>query len=230
LEGIARSAIARKVTAYLPSSISKNSNWRPVSCCSPFVALLFMSGEYGQTAPLQCFVGHGDAPLMEGVCEGRTAGFVHLGWNQNIRDAQFAEIFRRSHLNWSLRDHGKHLTACGFGTELLSLRRSIPAPSKFSKKRMKASPCGGSCLLLERCYETERIFAAFNFGEQTRVRSSPGAGVWRQIVDSAETRWDGPSAAAPESFEVNESATVEMPAFLSLFRHSTQGDLIDSAG
>jgi maltooligosyltrehalose trehalohydrolase len=63
---------------------------------------------------------------------------VRFGCHQDIPDPQSADTFQRSHLNSSLSDYGKHLTLREFQTELLSLRRSVPALSKLSKKRLLA--------------------------------------------------------------------------------------------
>lgn len=198
---------------------------------SPFVPLLFMGEEYGETAPFQYFVSHGDAPLIEAVRKGRREEFARFGWHEDIPDPQSTGTFQRSQVNWSLRDHGKHQILRDFYTELLGLRRSVPALSNLSKIRTKASVCGGSCLLLERWHETDRVFAAFNFSEQAaRVCWPSQCGPWNKLVDSADARWSGPGGMAPKSLKVNESTMIDIPALsFSLFRRASQGDSIDSA-
>jgi maltooligosyltrehalose trehalohydrolase len=198
---------------------------------SPFVPLLFMGEEYGETSPFQYFVSHGDQSLIEAVRRGRREEFARFGWQQDIPDPQSEETFERSRPNWSLRDRGKHLILRKFYTDLLSLRRSVPALSNLSKTHMKASVSTDCCLVLERWREADRIFATFNFAERTaRVVPPSGVGSWRKIFDSAETCWAGPGGARPESFEADESAPIEIPALsFALFRRSTDGDSIDSA-
>src|SRR5206468_2204390 len=41
---------------------------------SPYIPLLFMGEEYGETAPFQYFTSHTDEQLMEAVRRGRRAG------------------------------------------------------------------------------------------------------------------------------------------------------------
>lgn len=198
---------------------------------SPFVPLLFMGEEYGETAPFQYFVSHNDSSLIEAVRKGRKEEFARFGWQQDIPDPQSPETFNRSRLNWSLRDGGKHLTLRSFYAELLALRQSIPAISNLSKARTKASVCGDSCLALERWHAADRVFAVFNFGEDACACSPSGNGRWRKILDSAETRWGGPGSTVPEIFEVTESAKINIPAAsFSVFRRSSEGGASDSAG
>jgi maltooligosyltrehalose trehalohydrolase len=196
---------------------------------SPFVPLLFMGEEYGETAPFQYFVSHTDQPLIDAVRKGRADEFARFGWQGEIADPQSVETFECSRLNWNLRDDGKHRTLREFYGALLSLRRSIPSLSNLSKEHMKASVGAGSSLVLERWCEADRIFAAFNFGEQTaRVCPPPGEGPWRKVIDSSAERWAGNGSESPESFTVEK--TINIPAFsFSLFRHSMEETRFDSA-
>src|SRR5205085_10531548 len=43
---------------------------------SPFLPMLFMGEEYGETAPWQYFTSHGDPDLIEAVRRGRRQGFA----------------------------------------------------------------------------------------------------------------------------------------------------------
>jgi maltooligosyltrehalose trehalohydrolase len=189
---------------------------------SPFVPLLFMGEEYGETAPFQYFVSHTDQPLIDAVRKGRADEFARFGWQGEIPDPQSVETFERSRLNWNLRDGGKHQILREFYGALLGLRRSLPSLSNLSKEHTKASVCAGSSLLLERWCEVDRIFAAFNFAEQTaRVCPPSGEGPWRKVIDSAAARWAGPGSGSPESFTADK--TINIPAFsFSLFRHSME--------
>ncbi len=198
---------------------------------SPFVPLLFMGEEYGETAPFQYFVSHNDPALIEAVRKGRKQEFARFGWQDEIPDPQAEETFQRSRPNWSLRDQDRHLVLHNFYAALLGLRRSVPALSNLSKARTKASACAGQCLLLQRGSGPHRVFAAFNFSEQPAPVHPPACcGSWRKLLDSAETRWAGPGASAPESFQANESSTIDIaPHSFLLYQHSAEGDSIGPA-
>lgn len=198
---------------------------------SPFIPLLFMGEEYAETAPFQYFVSHTDEPLIEAVRKGRKEEFSRFDWKQAIPDPQSEQTFDRSRLDWSLRDIGKHLTLRGFYTELLNLRRSIPALANLSKDCTKALICGDSCLILERWHTSSRVVAIFNFGEQIAKSGFPGSGrLWRKVFDSADTLWAGPGSVTPQVVEVNESVSIDISALsVCLFLPSVDGGSIDAA-
>lgn len=195
---------------------------------SPFIPLLFMGEEYGETAPFQYFVSHADQSLIDAVRKGRTDEFARFGWHREIPDPQSVETFERSRLNWSLLDTGKHQILREFYAALLGLRRSVPSLSNLSKEHTKASVCGSS-LILERWWGADRILIAFNFEEQpVRVCALPAGKSWRKLIDSAGTRWAGAGTTSPESFSSEEA--INIPAFsFSLFRNSTKDSPIDAA-
>jgi maltooligosyltrehalose trehalohydrolase len=192
---------------------------------SPFVPLLFMGEEYGETAPFLYFVSHGDESLIEAVRKGRREEFSRFGWQEGIPDPQSVETFDRSRLNWSLREQGKHLISRRVYRELLSLRRSIPAFSNLSKTCTKVSASGESCLILERWHEADRVFVAFNFGESgVRVRPPGASAYWQKIFDSAESRWGGPGSCVPEILEMKELTSFDVPAVsFCVFQSSGEG-------
>ena len=68
---------------------------------SPFLPLLFMGQEYGETAPFDYFTDHGDPALIEAVREGRRrdAGAFLEG---EFHDPQAPATFQSCKLDWSL--------------------------------------------------------------------------------------------------------------------------------
>ena len=196
---------------------------------SPFVPLLFMGEEYGETAPFQYFVSHADQSLIDAVRKGRTDEFARFGWQGEIPDPQSVETFERSRLNWSLLDTGKHQILREFYAALLGFRRSVPSLSNLSKEHTRASVCAGSSLILERWCGADRILVAFNFGEQpVHVCTLPAGKSWRKLIDSAGTRWAGAGSTSPESFSSEEAINIPTLSF-SLFRNSTKDSPIDAA-
>src|SRR6185312_4839423 len=55
---------------------------------SPYVPLIFMGDEFGETNPFQYFVSHGDEQLVRAVREGRRAEFASFGWGGDVPDPQ----------------------------------------------------------------------------------------------------------------------------------------------
>jgi maltooligosyltrehalose trehalohydrolase len=63
---------------------------------SPFIPLLFMGEEYGETAPFPYFISHSDADLVEAVRRGRREEFAAFGWSQEPPDPQIPMTRRPS--------------------------------------------------------------------------------------------------------------------------------------
>ncbi|MGA7188858.1 MAG: malto-oligosyltrehalose trehalohydrolase [Candidatus Acidiferrales bacterium] len=184
---------------------------------APYIPLIFMGEEYGETAPFLYFVSHGDAALVDAVRKGRAEEFARFGWGAEIPDPQSEETFGRSKLNWELRKEGHHRVLWNFYRELLRLRREIPALARLDKKgaEVVAYP-SEKTLFLRRRHGADQIFAAFNFDtEQVPLSLAVPAGQWRKRLDSAEPRWQGSGSELPESIDSrgNVSLSVAASAF-----------------
>src|SRR3954470_23982548 len=70
---------------------------------SPFVPLLFMGEEYGESAPFPYFVHHSDTALIEAVRDGRKAEFADFEWDDDPPDPQEVRTFESARLNHSLK-------------------------------------------------------------------------------------------------------------------------------
>ena len=75
---------------------------------SPYIPLLFMGEEYGETAPFLYFVSHGDPDLVRAVREGRKREFADFHDLGEPPDAESPATFNQSTLNWDLLNQGKH--------------------------------------------------------------------------------------------------------------------------
>jgi maltooligosyltrehalose trehalohydrolase len=68
---------------------------------APYVPLLFMGEEYGETNPFLYFVSHGDPALVAAVREGRREEFGAFAWAGEVPDPDAEETFARSRLDRS---------------------------------------------------------------------------------------------------------------------------------
>ena len=94
---------------------------------SPYIPLLFMGEEYGETAPFLYFIEHGDADLVEAVRAGRRREFEALGLSAAAQiDPQAEETFARVKLDWERRDSSSGALLLALYTDLLALRREEP--------------------------------------------------------------------------------------------------------
>jgi maltooligosyltrehalose trehalohydrolase len=190
---------------------------------APYVPLLFMGEEYGEIAPFQYFVSHGDPALVEAVRQGRTEEFARFRWDRQIPDPQSEQTFRRSKLNWELRNKGRHRVLLDFYRELLRMRREIPALAQLDKKSTEVTAFPREkVLLVRRSSGASEIFAVFNFNPRPVQLSLPvPAGNWQKRLDSAESRWQGERSEVPDSIDSNGRVPFSLAAYaLCLFTES----------
>src|SRR5207249_8191552 len=60
---------------------------------SPFLPLLFMGEEYGETAPFLYFTSHGDPELVEAVRRGRKSLFDLFAWRSEEHTSELQSRF-----------------------------------------------------------------------------------------------------------------------------------------
>src|SRR5262245_32764177 len=68
---------------------------------SPYVPMLFMGEEYGETNPFQYFIDHGDPSLVAAVRAGRLGEFAAFEWKDVVPDAADPATFAASKVDWS---------------------------------------------------------------------------------------------------------------------------------
>ncbi|MFC1920072.1 malto-oligosyltrehalose trehalohydrolase, partial [Chloroflexota bacterium] len=166
---------------------------------SPFIPLLFMGEEYGETAPFQYFISHLDSSLVEAVRRGRREEFASFQWQGQLPDPQDEATFQRSKLSHGLKKGGHHKILLDFYTELLRLRKSTPALSNLSKDHVEVIGYEDEkVMFVRRWTDCSQVFAVFNFNSRPASVALPlPAGQWRKLLDSAEKRWQGPGTEAP---------------------------------
>jgi maltooligosyltrehalose trehalohydrolase len=167
---------------------------------SPFVPMLFMGEEYGETAPFQYFIDHTDPELVEAVRRGRREEFATFGWQEEPPDPYDEATFRRSTLDHSLREHDEHRALEDFHRELLRLRREL-APIASGDAIRDVLPMGQERTIVISSRSADReALTALHFGADAAEVALPlSAGRWRKVFDSAEDRWRGPGATTPDS-------------------------------
>lgn len=165
-------------------------------CLSPFLPLLFMGEEYGEKAPFLYFVHHGEPELIEAVRAGRKAEFAEFDWRSEPPDPQEIETFEAARLRPTFRSEEEHRTLAAFYTELLRLRRTLPALARLSKDELDAIPLEeSSALYVRRWCDVDETVLLLHFGDTAAELTVPlPPGAWLRVLDSADERWSG---AAP---------------------------------
>jgi maltooligosyltrehalose trehalohydrolase len=168
-----------------------------INLLSPFVPLLFMGEEYGETAPFQYFTSHGDPGLVEAVRRGRREEFAAFGWQESVPDPQNEQTFVRSSLNHSLKEKHPHRTLLDFYQELIRIRREFKlgaAPSHTVRE------LGNEALLLSFHTQPKAVAIVFNFSDSSVALSVPEfEGDWTTILESSAACWRDSAFDTPSS-------------------------------
>jgi len=166
---------------------------------SPFIPLLFMGEEYGETAPFHYFISHSDPDLIEAVRCGRREEFASFRWQGEPADPQEEATFLRCKLERELRFQGQHKVLYSFYRELIRLRRETLPLKVLDKERLEVTGLEQEKVLLWRRWSgKQEAVGFFHFSKEEKVLSLPlPEGLWRKLVDSADTTWSGPGSTIP---------------------------------
>ncbi len=189
--------------------------------CS-FTPMLFMGEEYGEKAPFQYFISHGDQGLIDAVRKGRQAEFSHFGWKGQIPDPQSEETFERSRLDHSLVEQEPHRTLWLFYRMLLEYRRT----RNLSSIRPTAVEELPSAILVVRNTGSTRVAELFHFGDSaTALSFNLSSGTWTKQLDSADPQWRGPSTS-PDKLEGGDAVqlTLQPRSFVVYEQSSANSD------
>jgi maltooligosyltrehalose trehalohydrolase len=190
---------------------------------SPFVPLLFMGEEYGETAPFLYFTDHGDAELIEQVRSGRRAEFMEFAWHQDVPDPQDPGTFQASNLQHQ-ENLEPHRTLRNLYKAILSFRKDNELGSEADWK--VACDEKRRTVTLTRMRDGRWIVIVFNFGNDavdskalnqlTGCDFTLGRNGWSLALDSASEVWRGPRRASGN--ETTDLISVMPKSFLVLQR------------
>lgn len=179
---------------------------------SPYLPLLFMGEEYGESNPFQYFVSHTDPELVEAVRNGRRAEFKSFQNEGEAPDPQATETFEHSKLQWELLKEHQHQTLFNYYKALIHLRKTHPVLKTTKRDTLKTTVITDQqVLILKRWTAEQEVLCLFNFSD--RPQRIEVSGNWTKVFDSASTQWNG-SADAPQIINSNsitlqpQSATI----------------------
>ncbi len=182
---------------------------------SPFIPLLFMGEEWGETNPFFYFVHHSDPTLIEAVRTGRREEFASFYTDEAMPDPQSEETFWHSKLQWSLPARQPHQTLLRYYQYLIALRRQLPALHQLSRRHLTVIP-DEACqtLVLHRWAGEQHVLCVMNFSVEPRSVQLPGdGGRWQKLLDSADEAWQNQAQAgtgtAPEWVSGTEEITLQ---------------------
>ncbi len=194
---------------------------------SPFLPLLFMGEEYGETAPFLYFINHSNPELIDATRQGRRHEFSAFAWQGEPADPQDESTFLRCKLNHELRRQGQHSVLSEFYKKLLQLRKESAALAQLNKETVQVTSYESErVMVVRRWADAEEVFIVFNFGDShaSPKLSLPG-GHWRKRLASADPQWLGRGALVPQQLDPGGEVTLPLnpQSFVLFSREENHG-------
>jgi maltooligosyltrehalose trehalohydrolase len=182
---------------------------------SPFIPLLFMGEEYGETTPFHYFVHHSDKNLVEAVRKGRKGEFAGFDDKEAAPDPQAEETFLASKIRPEKRYTEKNHLLFELYRSLIALRREIRATG-LCTDRLHAIKCFGEEKVIygSDYLEDSGVFYLFSFNENpASIDIAPPTGRWKKIFDTSSSRWgeNGRETSPPRIDSCGSAVQVAIP-------------------
>lgn len=162
---------------------------------SPYIPLLFMGEEWGETNPFLYFVSHTDAELAQAVSDGRKKEFQYFHIDGEVPDPNALETFERSQLQWHLKDKEQHKTLFTYYKKLIELRKDYFPLRLFRRSRVKVNTYANKkTLVLYRWHKETQVICFMNFSKEFQsilIHEKEITGA--KLLDSADSEWLGES-------------------------------------
>jgi maltooligosyltrehalose trehalohydrolase len=190
---------------------------------SPYIPLLFMGEEYGETAPFLYFIEHGDADLVEAVRAGRRREFEALGLSAAAQiDPQAEETFARARLDWDRRESPDGASLLALYTDLLALRREEPTLKPGASvvhvegsaewcTQLRSMPLQGDIFDSVRGQRT--LFCAFNLSGRPQEIPVPveAPWAWRLRLSTDEPGYGGAGTTTAIAAAAEQAPAMDSP-------------------
>jgi maltooligosyltrehalose trehalohydrolase len=188
-----------------------------LTLCSPFLPLLFMGEEYGETAPFFYFTSFEDHGLANAVSEGRKRELGSHYSESDFADPQALTTFERCKLDWSKTAASPYAEMLRLYRDLISLRKHRTSLGNCRKDLteiwlneqaktfvMKRTDQAGSSALL-----------IFNFSGKTQSVPIAGASQsWRLLLWTGDQVYGGSPEPRPmEILTQGSTLAVSLAAF-----------------
>lgn len=174
---------------------------------SPFLPLLFMGEEYGETAPFPYFTSFDDADLVEAVRRGRREEFASfMARGEEPPDPQDPATFRSAVLERSAE--APHMALRAYYRELLALRRHLAARAGGRTFEELRATADSDVVVLRRGHGVV-VLLAFSMASRAVTLDLP-PGRYLRRLDSADAQWGGPGNCVPAVVEATARGAVSL--------------------
>lgn len=193
---------------------------------SPYVPMLFMGEEYGETKPFQYFVSHTDPELVEAVRKGRAREFQYFQQEgQEVPDPQSEKTFENSTLSWDWSVLESQLLF-KYYQALIKLRKELPAWQDDSRPATEVKLIEPNLIRLFRYHTNDEsvapTFVVMQFAPEVAQFSLPMTRdeSYEKIFDSEDTEWGGEGGQA-DTMMAKDSNSRILPYNLLIYQRTT---------
>lgn len=179
---------------------------------SPYIPLLFMGEEYGETNPFLYFVDHKDPALIDQVRKGRKREFRSFGYTQDPPDPKSRETFNQSRLSWSFQNSPQKRATFNLYQQLIGLKKEHPVISLCHKDHIDITELPAhSLLLIEKWEKSGKILVILSFKKtiQEYKLDSISDICWKKLLDTSSIQFNGPGSLAPEMVCKNDTIQIQ---------------------
>ncbi|GAB4040825.1 malto-oligosyltrehalose trehalohydrolase [Spirosoma gilvum] len=161
---------------------------------SPYVPLLFMGEEWGETAPFFYFAYHSEPELVEAVRQGRKEEFSHVHSDADeLPDPQDEATYLKTKLQWQSISQEPHQTMLRYYQTLIALRQQLPALRRLNRHQLDVvSYDDQQALLLHRWHDDQHVLCLMNFSDQPQTITptiEQASADWQKLLDSTDDTW-----------------------------------------
>ena len=212
---IANTSRGKRLASLVPAGQQKLA--AVVTLCSPFLPLLFMGEEYGETAPFFYFTSFEDQDLATAVREGRKRELGSHYSENEFADPQALSTFERCKLDWSKPANAPYSGILALYHDLIALRKQHPSLGNCRKdltdiqfdERTKY-------LVIKRSDPAgSRALVVLNFSAAAQsIPVPPGPRKWQLVLWTGDELYGVGSAARPaETLPAGSNATLSLTGF-----------------
>jgi maltooligosyltrehalose trehalohydrolase len=165
-----------------------------LTLCSPFLALLFMGEEYGETAPFLFFTSFEDTNLGKAVTEGRKREMGAHHSASDLADPQDPGTFERSKLDWSRTAISPHAEILRLYRDLISLRKRHPSLGNCRKDltEVQFDERAGWFVLQRADPSAGQALIVCNFSADGQsIPVPPASRAWRLVLWTGDPAYGG---------------------------------------
>ena len=195
---IANTSRGKRLSILVPAGQQKLA--AVLTLCSPFLPLLFMGEEYGETAPFLYFTSFDDPGLAAAVTEGRKKELGMHYSEGDFSDPQAPSTFERCKLDWSKTAISPHAEILRLYCDLISLRKRHPSLGNGRKDLTEIQfDEQAKWLVMKRSDPAgSRALLVCNFSSEAQsIPVAADAHSWRMALRTGDAVYGGGSGPRP---------------------------------